>query len=218
LHTPREVEAELDEAVKRRAKELLILTGEEPDSHREVRAQLQAWGFEDFVAYVVWAGERALERGLLPHTNLGAVSRGDLARLRTVAASQGVMLESISSRLMETVHAGSPSKHPDRRMATIRAAGELRIPFTTGILVGIGETRQERLDSLAALADAHREFGHLQEVILQNFVPHQRYYGRDVGAIADASAREYWRTGIADGRPQLDLPSWATPVTVDEMV
>ncbi|WP_210491453.1 5-amino-6-(D-ribitylamino)uracil--L-tyrosine 4-hydroxyphenyl transferase CofH [Patulibacter sp. SYSU D01012] len=217
LHTPQEVERELDEAVKRRAKELLILTGEEPDSHPEVRRQLEAWGFADFVAYVVWAGERALERGLLPHTNLGAVSKDDLARLRRIAASQGVMLESISPRLMETVHAGSPSKHPDRRMATIRAAGELKIPFTTGILVGIGETRQERLDSLAALAEAHAEFGHLQEIILQNFVPHQRYYGQDVGAIADEAARDYWRTGIADGRPQLDLPSWATPVTVEEM-
>jgi len=221
LHTREEVEGILDEAVKRRAKELLILTGEDPGSHREVAATLREWGFEDFVDYVVWAGERALERGLLPHTNLGAVSREQLERLRTVAASQGVMLESISERLMETVHAGSPSKHPQRRLATIRAAGELRIPFTSGILVGIGETRQERFASLEALAELHREFGHLQEVILQNFVPHERYYGRDVGAIADEAAREYWRTGIAgegwERSPHLDLPEWACPVSVAEM-
>ena len=85
---------------------------------------------------MVWACERALERGLLPHTNLGVLSREDLARLREVTASQGLMLESVSERLMETVHAGSPTKHPARRLETIRAAGELRIPFTSGILVG----------------------------------------------------------------------------------
>ena len=90
----------------------------------------------------MWTCERALERGLLPHTNLGVLSREDLARLREVTASQGLMLESVSERLMETVHAGSPTKHPARRLETIRAAGELRIPFTSGILVGIGETRR----------------------------------------------------------------------------
>ncbi|WP_084269652.1 5-amino-6-(D-ribitylamino)uracil--L-tyrosine 4-hydroxyphenyl transferase CofH [Patulibacter minatonensis] len=218
LHTKDEVLAILDEAVKRRAKELLILTGEEPDSHPEVAATLKEWGFTDFVDYVVWAGERALERGLLPHTNLGAVTKEQLARLRTVTASQGVMLESISERLMETVHAGSPSKHPQRRLATLRAAGELKIPFTTGILVGIGETKQERFDSLAALAEVQAEFGHLQEIILQNFVPHERYYGRDVGAIADEAAREYWRTGIGDHRPSLGLPAWANPISIADMV
>ena len=88
----------------------------------------------------MWSCERALERGLLPHTNLGVLSREDLSRLREVTASQGLMLESISERLMETVHAGSPTKHPARRLETIEAAGDLKIPFTTGILVGIGET------------------------------------------------------------------------------
>src|SRR6476661_5644816 len=80
----------------------------------------------------------------------------------------------VSERLMETVHAGSPTKHPARRMATIEAAGELRIPFTSGILVGIGETEEERVESLEALAEVHRRYGHLQEVIIQNFVPHPR--------------------------------------------
>ena len=113
------------------------------------------------------------------------------------------MLESISERLMETVHAGSPTKHPARRLETIRAAGELQIPFTSGILVGIGETETERMESLEALAAVHAEHGHIQEVILQNFVPHQRYYGEEPAEIADEAAREYWRTGVADGRPQL---------------
>ena len=99
------------------------------------------------------------------------------------------MLESISERLMDTVHAGSPTKHPARRLATIEAAGELRIPFTSGILVGIGETEEERVESLEALADVHARHGHIQEVILQNFVPHPRYYGREVAEIADEASR-----------------------------
>ena len=121
-----------------------------------VAARLAEWGHDDFTSYVVWACERALERGILPHTNLGVLDREDLARLREVTASQGLMLESASERLMETVHAGSPTKHPAQRLATIEAAGELKIPFTSGILVGIGETEEERVESLEALADAAR--------------------------------------------------------------
>jgi FO synthase len=127
------------------------------------------------------------------------------------------MLESVSERLMQTVHAGSPTKHPARRLETIRAAGELRIPFTSGILVGIGESEQERVESLEAIAAVHAEHGHIQEVILQNFVPHQRYYGQEPAEIADAAAREYWRTGVADGRPELPLPEWACPVSIEDM-
>ena len=194
-----------------------MLTGERPEVNPEVRARLREYGHEDFTAYVVWVCERALERGLLPHTNLGVLERGDLARLREVTASQGLMLESASERLMETVHAGSPTKHPARRIETIRTAGELRIPFTSGILVGIGESEQERMDSLAALAELHAEHGHLQEVILQNFVPHQRYYGQEPAEIADEAAREYWRTGVSENRPDLPLPPWACPVEIEDM-
>jgi FO synthase len=217
LYAPEEVLEILDGAAKRQVKELLVLTGERPEVNPEVAARLREYGHEDFTAYVVWTCERALERGLLPHTNLGVLSRDDLARLREVTASQGLMLESISERLMETVHAGSPTKHPARRLETIRAAGELRIPFTSGILVGIGETEQERVESLEALAAVHAEHGHIQEVILQNFVPHQRYYGEEPAQIADAAAREYWRTGVADSRPELPLPDWASPVNIEDM-
>jgi FO synthase len=217
LYSPQEVLEILDGAAKRQIKELLVLTGEKPEVNPAVAAKLAEHGHEDFTAYVVWVCERALERGLLPHTNLGVVSREDLARLREVTASQGLMLESVAERLMETVHAGSPTKHPARRMETIRAAGELRIPFTSGILVGIGETEQERFESLEALAALHAEHGHIQEVILQNFVPHQRYYGQEPAQIADAAAREYWRTGVADGRPDLPLPEWASPVDIEDM-
>jgi FO synthase len=217
LYSPEEVLEILDGAAKRQVKELLVLTGEKPEVNPEVAARLRSYGHEDFTAYVVWTCERALERGLLAHTNLGVLSHGDLARLREVTASQGLMLESISERLMQTVHAGSPTKHPARRLQTIRAAGELKIPFTSGILVGIGESEQERVQSLEALAQVHAEHGHIQEVILQNFVPHQRYYGQEPAQIADAAARAYWRTGVADGRPSLPLPEWASPVSIDDM-
>jgi FO synthase len=217
LYAPDEVLEILDGAAKRQVKELLVLTGERPEVNPEVAARLHEYGHEDFTAYVVWTCERALERGLLPHTNLGVLSREDLARLREVTASQGLMLESVSERLMDTVHAGSPTKHPARRLETIRTAGELRIPFTSGILVGIGETEQERVESLQALAAVHAEHGHIQEVILQNFVPHQRYYGQEPAQIADAASREYWRTGVADSRPELPLPEWACPVNIEDM-
>jgi FO synthase len=229
LYSPDEVIEILDGAAKRNVKELLVLTGEKPEVNADVAARLAEHGHEDFTAYVVWTCERALERGLLPHTNLGVLSPVDLGRLREVTASQGLMLESISERLMQTVHAGSPTKHPARRLATIRAAGELKIPFTSGVLVGIGESEDERVESLEAIAAAHAEFGHVQEVILQNFVPHQRYYGQEPAEIADAAARAYWRTGVGgegdgdDGadasfsRPSLPLPDWASPVTIDDM-
>src|SRR3954466_3084785 len=141
LHEPAEVERLLDRAARRGVKELLVLTGEAPDHHPGVAERLRALGHEDFVAYVVWVCERALERGLLPHTNLGVLPREDLARLREVTASQGLMLESVNPDLV--AHQGSPTKHPEPRLATIRAAGELRIPFTSGILVGIGESEAD---------------------------------------------------------------------------
>jgi FO synthase len=221
LYAPEEVLEILDAAARRQVKELLVLTGEKPEVNPAVAAKLAEYGHEDFTAYVVWVCERALERGLLPHTNLGVLSRDDLGRLREVSASQGLMLESVSERLMQTVHAGSPTKHPARRMETIRAAGELKIPFTSGILVGIGETEQERVESLEALARIHAEHGHIQEVILQNFVPHQSYYGEEPAEIADKAAREYWRTGVdedpARTRPELPLPDWACAVSIEDM-
>jgi FO synthase len=159
LYSPDEVERLLDDASRRGAKELLVLTGEKPELNAEVAARLAGYGHESFTSYVAWACERALERGMLPHTNLGVLPREDLARLREVTASHGLMLESVNPGL--EVHRGSPTKHPEARLDTIRAAGELRIPFTSGILVGIGEARDERIAALEALAAVHAEHGHL---------------------------------------------------------
>ncbi len=246
IYAPDEVEQRLDEAERRNAKELLVLTGERPEVNPVVADKLTRWGHPDFTSYVVWACERALERGILPHTNIGVLSSDDLARLREVTASQGLMLESVSERLMDTVHAGSPTKHPAQRLATIEAAGALKIPFTSGILVGIGETEEEQVESLEALAELHREYGHLQEVILQNFVPHPRYYGQEVAEIADVASRLRWgedggapplagfsasgagsssagaggaenRTPLRGGAPPSSLPEWASPVGVGDI-
>jgi len=216
IHAPDEVERRLDEAQRRNAKELLILTGERPEVNPEVAARLAEWGHHDFTSYVVWACERALERGILPHTNIGVLDRADLARLREVTASQGLMLESVSERLMETVHAGSPTKHPAKRLATIEVAGELGIPFTSGILVGIGETEDEQVASLEAIAALHERYGHVQEVILQNFVPHPKYYGQEVAEIADEAARARWGGG-EDSPTSLPMPDWATPISIDDI-
>src|SRR6266480_4233637 len=210
LYAPDEVEGMLDDAVRRGVKELLVLTGERPEVNPEVARRLSDHGHEDFTSYVAWACERALERGMLPHTNLGVLERDELARLREVTASQGLMLESVVPDLV--VHEGSPSKHPRRRLETIRLAGELRIPFTSGILVGIGESPAERVAALEALAAVHSEYGHLQEVILQNFVPHPRYYGAEPAEIADETQR-----GEAPVAAELPLPQWADPISLDDM-
>src|SRR4051812_26058181 len=218
LHEPDEVIEILEGAAHRQVKELLVLTGERPEVNPGVRERLEALGHGDFVDYVVWCCERALERGLLPHTNLGVLSRDDLARLREVTASQGLMLESTNAELV--AHQGSPTKHPERRLETIRAAGELRIPFTSGILVGIGESAEDRVDALRALAAVHAEHGHLQEVILQNFVPHRRYYGEEPADIATEAAERFWRTGLRSvgGRGPIGVPEWASPVPLEDLV
>ena len=210
LYAPDEVEALLDDAARRGAKELLVLTGEKPEVNPEVAARLAGYGHEDFVSYVAWACERALERGMLPHTNVGVCTHEELARLREVTASQGLMLESVRPDLV--VHQGSPTKHPEVRLETIRAAGELAIPFTSGILVGIGETPEDRVAALEALAEVQAEHGHLQELILQNFVPHQRYYGAEPAVIADEAQR-----GDRPAAGELPLPGWATPISLEDM-
>src|SRR5918999_1643067 len=209
LYAPDEVERLIDDAARRGAKELLVLTGERPEVNAEVAARLASYGHEDFTSYVAWACERGLERGLLPHTNIGVLSAADLARLREVTASQGLMLESVNPDLV--VHQGSPTKHPSARLQMLREAGELRIPFTSGILVGVGETPEERVAALEALAEVHAEHGHLQEVILQNFVPHPRYYGAEPAKLADDAQQRQ-----SAGEP-LPAPPWATPISLDDM-
>src|SRR2546422_8896996 len=154
-------------------REALFTLGDKPElRYRVAREELAALACETTIEYLARMCELVLEEtGLLPHANPGVMTAGDLALLRGVSASQGIMLETVSDRLAERggPHFGSPDKRPDARLETIRLAGELRIPFTTGILIGIGETRAERLEALEAIASLHREHGHVQEVIVQNF-------------------------------------------------
>jgi FO synthase len=153
--------------------EALFTLGERPELRYDEAARwLAARGYQSTVDYVANAAQMVLEStGLLPHANAGALYRNELAQLRTVAASQGMMIESLADL---AAHRLAPDKEPQRRLDTLRFAGELRIPFTTGLLVGIGETREERLATLEAIAASHEEFGHVQEVIIQNFLPKPR--------------------------------------------
>jgi FO synthase len=151
--------------------EALFTLGERPELRYEVAAGwLAAHGYDSTVAYVAAAAEAVLaETGLLPHLNAGALYADELAALRGVSASQGMMLESLRGDL--EAHRLAPDKEPARRLATLEAAGELKIPFTTGLLIGIGESRADRLEALEAIAASHRRHSHVQEVIIQNFLP-----------------------------------------------
>ena len=151
--------------------EALFTLGERPEDRYPAAAEwLAANGYASTVDYLVAMCRLVVdETGLLPHANAGALHEDELAALRPVAPSQGMMLESLNPDL--ECHRGSPDKTPQRRLATLEAAGRLRIPFTTGILCGIGESRRDRVDALEAIADSHRRHGHVQEVIVQNFRP-----------------------------------------------
>jgi len=154
-------------------REALFTLGDKPElRYRVAREELEALGCETTLDYVARAAEAVLgETGLLPHLNPGVMTREDAARLRQVSASMGLMLETSSDRLSARggPHFGSPDKVPARRLETLAAAGEERVPFTTGILIGIGESRAERIDALLAIREVAERYGHVQEVIVQNF-------------------------------------------------
>jgi FO synthase len=154
-------------------REALFTLGDKPElRYRVAREHLARLGYSTTIDYLVAMCELVLAKtSLLPHVNPGVMTLDELGRLRKVTVSQGLMLESASVRLCEKgeVHHGSPDKHPAMRLETIRLAGELAIPFTTGVLIGIGETREERIDSLLALRHLHQRYGHLQEIIVQIF-------------------------------------------------
>ncbi|HET9608106.1 MAG TPA: bifunctional FO biosynthesis protein CofGH [Acidimicrobiales bacterium] len=151
--------------------EALFTLGERPELRYPAAADwLAANGHASTIDHLAAMCRLVLdETGLLPHANAGALHADELARLREVAPSQGMMVETLRADL--AAHRGSPDKTPERRLATLDAAGRLGIPFTTGILVGIGETRADRLAALEAIAESHRRWGHVQEVIVQNFLP-----------------------------------------------
>jgi 7,8-didemethyl-8-hydroxy-5-deazariboflavin synthase CofH subunit/7,8-didemethyl-8-hydroxy-5-deazariboflavin synthase CofG subunit len=166
-----EVLAIANEGARLGCHEALFTLGECPEQrYPTAQRWLTDHGYDSTVDYLVTACRAVLEQtGLLPHANAGALSSDELAALREVTASQGMMIESLRPDL--AAHRGAPDKHPDRRLATLYMAGELSIAFTTGILVGIGESETDRVLALEAIAQAHRRYGHVQEVIVQNFLP-----------------------------------------------
>jgi FO synthase len=154
-------------------REALFTLGDKPElRYHAAREALDALGFETTIGYLTEMARLVFDQtGLLPHVNPGVMTRAEIAALREVTVSQGIMLESASERLCQPggPHHGSPDKHPAARLETIELAGELRVPFTSGILIGIGETWDERIDALIALRDSHHRHGHIQEIIVQNF-------------------------------------------------
>ncbi len=170
--TPDEIAAWITAARRQGCKEALMCLGDSPEAaFPEYRATLRRLGHASTIGYVREACEIALELGILPHTNAGLLTVDEMRLLRPVNASLGLMLENVSPRLRAAgmPHQYAPDKEPARRVAMMAEAGRLRIPFTTGILLGIGETPEERVDSLFAIADLHAAYGHIQEVIIQNF-------------------------------------------------
>ena len=151
--------------------EALFTLGEKPElRYPAAQEWLTTNGYDSTIHYLYEIAKLVIEEtGLLPHANAGAISAEEVSDLREVSPSQGMMIESLNPDL--DCHQGSPDKEPWRRIETLKAAGALKIPFTTGVLVGIGESKQDRIDALEAIADIHREFGHIQEVIVQNFLP-----------------------------------------------
>jgi FO synthase len=180
-------------------KEALFTLGDQPE-HRYATAReaLTALGFDSTLAYMESSAALVLrETGLLPHLNPGVMDEAWLARLRKVSVSQGIMLETASERLSQRggPHFGSPDKAPAVRLATLEAAGRARVPFTTGILIGIGETRAERIEALLAIRDVHKRHGHIQEVIVQNF---RAKPGTRMAAATEPSLEDHaWTIAVA---------------------
>jgi len=166
IMTPQDVKTLLSRA--KNAVEALFTFGEKPDVYPQFRRNLRKLGYTSFIEYVRDMNKLAVSMGFLPHTNAGVLDYGELRTLKPYNASMGLMLE---QAVELECHANSPGKKPEVRIKTIKNAGKLQIPFTTGILIGIGESKYDRAYSLEVIADIHKNYGHIQEVIIQNFTP-----------------------------------------------
>jgi FO synthase subunit 1 len=169
----KEVLSVLKSGRKAGCKEALFTFGERPESNEKIKKILRGWGYSSMNEYLIDLCRDAIKLWLLPHTNAGALEKDEMKALKEVNASMGLMLESASKRLCEKgmPHERSPGKSPDVRLQTIENAGKLEIPFTTGLLIGIGETPDEILDSIEKIKTQNERYGHVQEVIVQNFKP-----------------------------------------------
>jgi 7,8-didemethyl-8-hydroxy-5-deazariboflavin synthase CofG subunit len=194
-------------AKKYKCVEALFVTGEQPEKkYQEAKEWLNENGFNSTVEYLVHASELALETGLFPHTNAGNLNYEEMKELKKTNVSMGIMLENVSERLTEKgmPHYLAASKRPKTRLGILENSGKLRIPMTTGILVGIGETMDEIIDSLFAIKQLNQKYGNIQEIILQNFQPKQ-----DTLMKNEPSANEkYFKIVVALSRiimPQMNI-------------
>lgn len=165
---PAEIISILENGVKAGCTEALFTFGEYAEDVPGYISMLEELGYSSTLEYLLFLCETAIDIGILPHTNAGVMTRFELETLKPVNASMGLMLESTA---ILDAHKNCPGKVPERRLETIREAGKLKIPYTTGLLIGVGESREDRIKSLEKIADLHREYGHIQEVIIQNFAP-----------------------------------------------
>ena len=172
LMSPEAIRDVVETGVDSGCTEALFTFGDKPDDrYTKIHTQLDEWGYDSIIDYLHAACEIALEEGLLPHSNPGDITQAEFRRLREVNSSMGVMLETTAD---VDAHSGGRRKTPGQRLNTIRAAGREGVPFTTGLLVGIGETWFDRAESLLAIRELHERYGHVQEVIIQNVVPNER--------------------------------------------
>jgi FO synthase subunit 1 len=188
LMAPEEVREVVRRGARAGCTEALFTFGDDPDDRYDaVHARLSEWGYDSVHEYLRHACETALEEGLLPHSNPGDQTHEQMARVADVNASMGVMLETTAD---VRAHGGPRAKSPGQRLHTIRTAGELGVPFTTGILVGVGEDRRDRARSLLAIADLHERYGHVQEVLVQPVVENERWRGGtpDLATLRHATA------------------------------
>jgi len=165
---PGEILPVLENGVKAGCTEALFTFGEYAEEVLDYRKWLKELGYSSTLEYLLFLCEAAIDIGILPHTNAGIMTRSEMKALKPLNASMGLMLESTATL---EAHKDCPGKLPELRLNTIREAGKLQIPYTTGLLIGIGEKREDRIESLEAIAGLHREYGHIQEVIIQNFAP-----------------------------------------------
>jgi 7,8-didemethyl-8-hydroxy-5-deazariboflavin synthase len=213
---PEKVLAIVEVAKRLKCTEALIVTGERPEvRYPEVRSWLQKMGFSTLPEYIGEISEMIIKKtGLLPHTNAGSLSKQELLALRENNASMGLMLESSSIRLSSRgmPHERAPSKHPRVRIKSLTSCGELNIPTTTGLLLGIGETPEEIIESLLLIKSLHESFGHIQEVIMQNFSP------KDGTSMSDhpAPSREYFMRAVAVARILMPKMNIQVPPNLNE--
>jgi 7,8-didemethyl-8-hydroxy-5-deazariboflavin synthase CofG subunit len=204
IMTPQQVMDVVNDGQKIGCKEVLFSLGEKPEQrYPQVQASLTKMGFLSMTDYLEDTCQRVIEQSsMLPHVNAGTLSLEEIRRLKPVSASMGMMLETVSKRLLlkGNVHYACPDKVPLQRLRTLERAGQLDVPFTTGILIGIGETWLERVESLIAINEIHAQYGHIQEVIVQNFCAKE---GTAMAGAAEPDLDDMLRT-IAVARLILD--------------